>query len=133
MCIRDSDIAVGAIERDDKITKLLDPGVHGGLPTKACAPCRFGPFGTLLECSDARIDTCALRKATPGPTCSVALCRTPLAVAPLQSAPMHLRDLSRDRHFRHGASDMLAFGPGLAAWGLVTGVALSLIHISEPT
>ena len=38
---------------------------------------------------------------------------------------MHLRDLSRDRHFRHGASDMLAFGPGLAAWGLVTGVAMT--------
>src|SRR5580765_3879783 len=48
-----------------------------------------------------------------------------LAGAPLQSAPMHLRDLSRDRHFRHGASDMLAFGPGLAAWGLVTGVAMT--------
>ena len=38
---------------------------------------------------------------------------------------MHLGDLSRDRHFRHGASDMLAFGPGLAAWGLVTGVAMT--------
>jgi len=38
---------------------------------------------------------------------------------------MHLRDLSRDRHFRHGAGDMLAFGPGLAAWGLVTGVAMT--------
>ena len=38
---------------------------------------------------------------------------------------MHLHDLSRDRHFRHGASDMLAFGPGLAAWGLVTGVAMT--------
>ncbi len=38
---------------------------------------------------------------------------------------MDLRDLSRDRHFRHGASDMLAFGPGLAAWGLVTGVAMT--------
>ena len=31
---------------------------------------------------------------------------------------MHLHDLSRDRHFRHGASDMLAFGPGLAMEGL---------------
>ncbi len=38
---------------------------------------------------------------------------------------MHLRDLARDRHFRHGAGDMLAFGPGLAAWGLVTGVAMT--------
>ncbi len=38
---------------------------------------------------------------------------------------MHLRDLPRDRHFRHGASDMLAFGPGLAAWGLITGVAMT--------
>ncbi len=38
---------------------------------------------------------------------------------------MHLRDLPRDSHFRRGARDMLAFGPGLAAWGLVTGVAMT--------
>lgn len=33
--------------------------------------------------------------------------------------------LLRDTHFRRGARDMLAFGPGLAAWGLVTGVAMT--------
>ena len=35
------------------------------------------------------------------------------------------RDLLRDAHFRRGARDMLAFGPGLAAWGIVTGVAMT--------
>ena len=68
------DVAVGAIERDDEVTKLLDPGVHGGLPTKARAPCPIRPVRHPLECSGARIDTCAQRKATPGPTCSVAMC-----------------------------------------------------------
>ena len=38
---------------------------------------------------------------------------------------MTLRALLRDPHFRHGARDMLAFGPALAAWGLVTGVAMN--------
>ena len=38
---------------------------------------------------------------------------------------IHLRDLPRDAHFRRGARDMLPFGPGLAAWGLVTGVAMT--------
>jgi predicted branched-subunit amino acid permease len=38
---------------------------------------------------------------------------------------IRLRDLPHDRHFRRGAGDMLAFGPGLAAWGLVTGVAMT--------
>jgi len=38
---------------------------------------------------------------------------------------IRLRDLPRDAHFRRGARDMLAFGPGLAAWGLVTGVAMT--------
>ncbi len=38
---------------------------------------------------------------------------------------IRLRDLPRDTHFRRGARDMLAFGPGLAAWGLVTGVAMT--------
>ncbi len=37
---------------------------------------------------------------------------------------MTLRALLRDAHFRRGAADMLAFGPGIAAWGLVTGVAM---------
>ena len=31
----------------------------------------------------------------------------------------------QDQYFRRGARDMLAFGPGLAAWGLVTGVAMT--------
>jgi predicted branched-subunit amino acid permease len=38
---------------------------------------------------------------------------------------MRLRDLPRDSHFRRGAADMVAFAPGLAAWGLVTGVAMT--------
>jgi predicted branched-subunit amino acid permease len=38
---------------------------------------------------------------------------------------MTLRALLRDAHFRRGAVDMLVFGPGLAAWGLVTGVAMT--------
>jgi len=38
---------------------------------------------------------------------------------------LRLRDLPGDAHFRRGARDMLAFGPGLAAWGLVTGVAMT--------
>ena len=33
--------------------------------------------------------------------------------------------LLRDPHFRRGARDMLAFGPALAAWGVVTGVAMT--------
>ena len=33
--------------------------------------------------------------------------------------------LFRDPHFRRGARDMLAFGPALAAWGIVTGVAMT--------
>ena len=37
---------------------------------------------------------------------------------------MRLRDLPRDSHFRRGAADMLVFAPGLAAWGVVTGVAM---------
>ncbi|MEO8523384.1 MAG: AzlC family ABC transporter permease [Caldimonas sp.] len=38
---------------------------------------------------------------------------------------MSLRALLRDRHVRRGARDMMAFGPGLGAWGLVTGVAMT--------
>jgi branched chain amino acid efflux pump len=37
---------------------------------------------------------------------------------------MSWRALLRDAHFRRGARDMLAFGPGLAAWGVITGVAM---------
>ena len=33
--------------------------------------------------------------------------------------------LWRDPHFRRGARDMLAFAPGMAAWGLVCGVAMT--------
>ena len=33
-------------------------------------------------------------------------------------------DLLRDRHFRRGVGDMLVITPGLAAWGIVTGVAM---------
>lgn len=33
--------------------------------------------------------------------------------------------LLRDPFFRRGARDMLAFGPGLAAWAVVSGVAMS--------
>jgi len=38
---------------------------------------------------------------------------------------MTLRALFHDAHFRRGFRDMLAFGPGLAAWGVVTGVAMT--------
>ena len=44
--------------------------------------------------------------------------------ATVKSVPMTWRALLRDAHFRRGAGDMLAFGPGLAAWGVVTGVAM---------
>ena len=37
---------------------------------------------------------------------------------------MTWRALLRDAHARQGARDMLVFGPGLAAWGVVTGVAM---------
>jgi predicted branched-subunit amino acid permease len=36
-----------------------------------------------------------------------------------------LDSLWRDPHFRRGARDMLAFAPGMAAWGLVCGVAMT--------
>jgi len=38
---------------------------------------------------------------------------------------MRLGSLLRDPHFRRGARDMLSFGPGLDAWGLVTGAAMT--------
>ncbi len=38
---------------------------------------------------------------------------------------MSFRSLLNEPHFRRGARDMLSFGPGLAAWGLVTGVAMT--------
>ena len=38
---------------------------------------------------------------------------------------MTLRDFVGDPFVRRGARDMLAFAPGLAAWGIVTGVAMT--------
>ncbi|HEX2539897.1 MAG TPA: AzlC family ABC transporter permease [Caldimonas sp.] len=38
---------------------------------------------------------------------------------------MSLRALLHEPHFRRGARDMMSFAPGLAAWGLVTGVAMT--------
>jgi predicted branched-subunit amino acid permease len=38
---------------------------------------------------------------------------------------MTLRDFVGDPFVRRGARDVLAFAPGLAAWGLVTGVAMT--------
>ena len=43
-----------------------------------------------------------------------------------------LRVLFKDPHFRHGARDMLVFGPGVAAWGVVTGVAMVKAGLSVP-
>jgi predicted branched-subunit amino acid permease len=43
-----------------------------------------------------------------------------------------LRALLHDSHFRRGARDMLDFAPGIAAWGLVTGVAMAKSGLSIP-
>lgn len=43
-----------------------------------------------------------------------------------------LRSLRDDPQFRRGARDMLAFAPGIAAWGLVTGVAMAKSGLSPP-
>ncbi len=43
-----------------------------------------------------------------------------------------LRALLHDPHFRRGARDMLDFAPGIAAWGLVTGVAMAKSGLSLP-
>jgi predicted branched-subunit amino acid permease len=43
-----------------------------------------------------------------------------------------LRALVHDPDFRRGARDMLAFGPGIAAWALVTGVAMVKSGLSVP-
>ena len=45
---------------------------------------------------------------------------------------MSLRALLHDRHVRRGVRDMMAFGPGLGAWGLVTGVAMTQSGLSVP-
>ncbi len=38
---------------------------------------------------------------------------------------MSPRALFHDEYFRRGVRDMLPFGPGMAAWGMVTGVAMT--------
>lgn len=38
---------------------------------------------------------------------------------------MSLRSLLNEPQFRRGARDMMGFAPGLAAWGLITGVAMT--------
>lgn len=43
-----------------------------------------------------------------------------------------LRALLNDPHFRRGGRDMLEFGPGIAAWGLVTGVAMAKSGLTVP-
>ncbi len=43
-----------------------------------------------------------------------------------------LRTLLHDSHFRRGARDMVDFGPGIAAWGLVTGVAMAKSGLPLP-
>ncbi len=46
---------------------------------------------------------------------------------------MHeLRSLARNPHARRGGRDMLAFAPGITAWGLVTGVAMVKSGLSVP-
>ncbi len=42
------------------------------------------------------------------------------------------RALARDPQFRRGARDMLDFAPGIAAWGVVTGVAMAKSGLSVP-
>jgi predicted branched-subunit amino acid permease len=42
------------------------------------------------------------------------------------------RSLLHDPHFRRGARDMLDFAPGIAAWGLVTGVAMAKSGLALP-
>jgi predicted branched-subunit amino acid permease len=43
-----------------------------------------------------------------------------------------LRTLLHDPQFRRGARDMVDFGPGIAAWGLVTGVAMAKSGLAPP-
>jgi predicted branched-subunit amino acid permease len=43
-----------------------------------------------------------------------------------------LRSLIRDPQFRRGSSDIMVFAPGIAAWGLVTGVAMAKSGLSIP-
>ena len=46
---------------------------------------------------------------------------------PRPTLPERLRRLTDDLEFRRGVRDMLAFGPGLLAWGTVTGVAMTQV------
>jgi len=43
-----------------------------------------------------------------------------------------LRTLLQDPNFRRGSRDMLAFGPGIGAWGLVSGVAMAKGGLTVP-
>ena len=43
-----------------------------------------------------------------------------------------LRSHLDDSDFRHGVRDMLAYAPGIAAWGLVTGMAMVQAGLSVP-
>jgi predicted branched-subunit amino acid permease len=43
-----------------------------------------------------------------------------------------LRSLLADPHARRGAADMMPFAPGIAAWGVVTGVAMVKSGLSVP-
>ena len=43
-----------------------------------------------------------------------------------------LRSHLDDPDFRHGVRDMLAYAPGIAAWGLVTGMAMVQAGLSVP-
>ena len=45
---------------------------------------------------------------------------------------MTLSALFRDPFARRGARDMMAFGPGIAAWALVTGVAMTQSGLGTP-
>jgi predicted branched-subunit amino acid permease len=45
---------------------------------------------------------------------------------------MNLRALLHDRHVRRGVRDLMAFGPGLGARGLVTGVAMTQSGLGVP-
>jgi len=48
------------------------------------------------------------------------------------SPPLSLSSLLANRHVRRGAADILPFAPGIAAWGVVTGVAMVKSGLSVP-
>jgi predicted branched-subunit amino acid permease len=45
---------------------------------------------------------------------------------------MPWRDFLKHEHVRRGATDMMPMGPGIAAWGLVTGIAMVKSGLSAP-